>query len=94
MATRTTAPKEKTPPPWATDPMTLLVACIDGPLQDQWFFKADWDERVSAARHMADRSQRRSPTLDYVQDGVVPHPEWPALAQGTAMYHRPERRTA
>lgn len=85
---RSTAPKEKAPPPWATDPTTRLVACIDGPLRDQWFLQKDWDERVDAARYMTERSERRSPVLDYVEDGVVPHPEWSALAQGAAMYFR------
>lgn len=88
----TSTPKVKTPPPWVTDPSIRLIACIDGPLQNQWFFESEWTERVAAAQRMLALGQRRSATLDYVQDGVTPHPEWPLLAQGAAMYHRPTGR--
>lgn len=89
MSTRT--PKIETPPPWATDPTTRLIACMDGPLVNQWFFLAEWQERVSAAKNMLALGQRRSPVLDYAPDGATAtHPKWP-MASGTAMRHRLRR---
>lgn len=86
----TKAEKAKSPPPWATDG-TRLIACLDGPLVNQWFFLADWQERVSAAKHMLALGQRRSPVLDYAPDGTTAtHPEW-RIASGTAMHYRPRR---
>lgn len=85
----TTKPEKiKTPPPWATDARTRLVACFDGPYVNQWFFLAERQERITAARNMLALGQRRSPVLDYVEDGTMQHPEW-AMAQGARMVHRP-----
>jgi hypothetical protein len=88
VTTRSSTPKPPPPPPsWATDG-TQLIACLDGPLVNQWFFLAQWQERVSAAKNMAALGQRRSPVLDYAPDGTtVAHPQWP-MAHGSAMRSR------
>lgn len=91
MSTRTTTPKVKTPPPWATDPKTRLVGCFDGPYVNQWFFLEEWQGRITAAKNMLALGQRRSAVLDYVENGTMQHPEW-EMTQGAKMVHRPEAK--
>lgn len=82
-------PADTKPPTWLGKP---LVACVDGPMINQWFFVPDWEGRLTAARHMLDRDQPRSPVLDYVEDATIPHPQWGDAAPGRAMYYRPRRK--
>jgi hypothetical protein len=73
---------------WTT---RALVACVDGPMQGQWYFLTDWDERVESAKYMAVRGQRRSVCLDYEAAGApIPHPDEP-LAMGTPLTYRGPR---
>jgi hypothetical protein len=66
-----------------------LVAVVDGPLAGQWFTWADWQHRLRAARYMADRTERRSPVLDYLPGGYqITHP-FLAHTHGQAAVHRP-----
>jgi len=77
---------------WVHEP---LVACVDGPMVNQWFTQKDWDARLDAARYMIARGGRRSPALDYVADRARPaitNPEDHA-ASGTVLCYRPGRKS-
>jgi hypothetical protein len=64
-------------PQWAGE---KLVVCEGGPKDGQWFFLADWEHMVRAAKRMADVEEQVPPVLQYVATkDVKPHPDYPTL---------------
>lgn len=53
------------------------MACVGGPRHGEWFYRADWDTRVEAARYMHERTGARARFLDYeLTNEIVTHPQY------------------
>jgi hypothetical protein len=77
--------RSKAPPKWIHED---LVACLDGPLINQWFTAEDWAARVEAARYILEaRGARRQPCLDYeMTSRRVRHPDQEMATGGVLAY--------
>jgi hypothetical protein len=71
-----------------------LVACLDGPLVNQWFYLAEWHERRAAEERMR-HTPYSGAALGYVpvRDEMVDHPSHPT-AKAHALAYRPAKVAA
>jgi len=46
-----------------------LIALVDGPMANQWFWLSDWRELRQSARDMAERGQQEDRCLRYRETG-------------------------
>ena len=73
----------------AMQPTEPLVACVDGPMQGQWYYEREWAARVESAAYMVARGQRRTACLDYGRGTKrVPHPS--GVGDGLALHYQPK----
>jgi hypothetical protein len=79
------ASKPKEPPRIPAD--AELVACLDGPMVNQWFYLPEWQERREAELRM-NRTPATGAALGYVpvRGETIPHPTHPTAVAHALAY--------
>lgn len=82
------APKKK--PTVVIDPGRELVACLDGPMSNQWFYLDEWQQRRESSRRYSPDTPAGC-ALGYVpvRGTKVPHPTVEGV-EANALAYRPD----